>query len=127
MKETLNCSSCGKNWKRDRVRGRKPIFCPKCVANNTEPPKEIIQNITKPVEKVEHKVQDTEKDSLLHDVYKFFYPKVTDDQLKNQKSGSKWQCPSCNYLLTLYIPISDIPYHKCTPSSTTGRELKRIS
>ena len=31
MKETLICSICKNNWKRELTRGRKPTVCPKCV------------------------------------------------------------------------------------------------
>lgn len=30
MKETLTCTSCGKDWKREVTRGRKPKLCKKC-------------------------------------------------------------------------------------------------
>lgn len=31
MKETLTCTVCEKQWKRDLVRGRKPVVCPRCL------------------------------------------------------------------------------------------------
>lgn len=131
MEETLKCTSCNKKWTRTKARGRKPVFCPKCIAKATTPPKEVIQSLTKPAQKQQDppKVDSdvSEEKKIISSVYKYFFPEAQDDQLKNQKSGSKWQCPSCNYTLTLYVKISDVPYHKCTPSSSTKRELKRIS
>jgi len=127
MEETLKCTSCNKKWTRIKTRGRKPVFCPKCIAKTTEPPKEIIQSLNKPSQIQEDKPQVADDKKLIQNVYKYFFPEVQDDQLNNQKSGSKWQCPSCKYTLTLYVAISDIPYHRCTPSSSTKRELKRIS
>lgn len=131
MEETLKCTSCNKKWTRTKTRGRKPVFCPKCIAKTTTPPKEVIQSLTDSLQKQQDlsssdSVVDEEK-KLISSVYKYFFPEVEDDQLKNQNSGSRWQCPSCKYELTLYVKISDIPYHKCTPSSATKRELKRIS
>ena len=29
--ETLTCKSCGKDWTRDKARGRKPVTCPTCA------------------------------------------------------------------------------------------------
>jgi predicted RNA-binding Zn-ribbon protein involved in translation (DUF1610 family) len=131
MEETLKCTSCSKKWTRPKTRGRKPTFCPTCIANATEPPKEVIQNITKPLETKENTTENNscirEDKKIISSVYKYFFPEVEDEQLKNQKSGSKWQCPSCGYVLTVFVKINDIPYHKCTPSSTSKRELKRIS
>ena len=31
--ETLRCSECGRDFQRDRIRGRKPMRCPECVGS----------------------------------------------------------------------------------------------
>lgn len=36
--ETLTCQTCGNNWGRERVRGRKPKECPPCKAGTTPVP-----------------------------------------------------------------------------------------
>lgn len=144
MKETLTCSSCNSSWKRNKTRGRKPVLCPKCVKSDAHFQKPIQNN--KPVKakprpvKIENKIIKTEpkldvataKETQTSDfdikaVYKAFYPKVQDKQLENQKSGSQWKCTSCGYVLKVYIPLSDIPVHKCTPGMVSTKELKRIS
>lgn len=145
MKETLTCSSCRSSWKREKTRGRKPVLCPKCVKadglvqkpiQNNKPvktkPKQVkLQNkIVKTEPKLDVTLSDVNSENTHFDikaVYKAFYPKVQDKQLENQKSGSQWKCPSCGYVLKVYIPISDIPVHKCTPDMVSTKELKRIS
>lgn len=45
MKETLTCTSCGKDWKREVTRGRKPKLCKKCFKDTlttTKPAKQIV-------------------------------------------------------------------------------------
>jgi hypothetical protein len=139
MKETLTCSSCRKSWKREKARGRKPLVCPKCARSNalvsqpiqnqkpikTEPKKAI-----KTQPKIVPKTQETQttKSSRfdISVVYKTLYPKVEDKQLENQKSGSSWKCSSCGYVLKVFIPICDIPVHKCSPHMISEKQLKRI-
>ena len=130
MEETLTCSQCSKKWKRQKARGRKPIICPKCVANNTQPPEPIQKTTTvstKP--KVETLAAQPDK-SLLVAIYQSLYPKPNknDEQLKNQgPSGSVWKCTHCNYVLKIGVVLSDIPTHKCSEHSVRVRELQRIS
>lgn len=130
MEETLTCSQCSKKWKRQKARGRKPIICPKCVANNTQPPEPIQKTTTvstKP--KVEEDCSKVDR-SLLGAVYQSLYPKPhkDSDQLKNQSpSGSVWKCNNCNYVLKIGVVLSDIPTHKCSENSVRVRELQRIS
>lgn len=49
MKETLTCTSCGKDWKREVTRGRKPKLCKKCFKD------ELKQQQTKTAAKVKAK------------------------------------------------------------------------
>lgn len=126
MEETLKCGTCGKNWNRPKTRGRKPVLCPQCVADVTEPPKEIIQNLTTKNTDSKQQVSERPK-NIISSVYRSLYPKVENDQLKNQKPGTKWKCTSCGYVLTVYVSLADIPVHKCDPNSITQRELKRVS
>lgn len=126
MDETLKCGTCGKSWSRIKTRGRKPVLCPQCTANATEPPKEIIQNITN--KNTDSKDINIERPkNIIANVYRSLYPKVDNDQLKNQKPGTKWKCPACGYTLTVFVSLADIPVHKCDPNSITQRELKRVS
>jgi ribosomal protein L37AE/L43A len=134
MEETLTCSQCSKKWKRQRTRGRKPVVCPKCVANNTEPPKiNQNQNTVSTEPKVQPKViadcLKPDKSELIA-VYQSLYPKPSkeSDQLKNQgSSGTTWKCTHCGYTLVIGVILSDIPTHKCSENSIRVRELQRIS
>lgn len=130
MEETLTCSQCSKKWKRQKARGRKPIVCPKCVANNTQAPEPIQKTTTvsaKP--KVEEDCSKFDR-SFLGAVYQSLYPKPhkDNDQLKNQgPKGSVWKCAHCNYTLEIGVVLSDIPTHKCSENSVRVREFQRIS
>jgi hypothetical protein len=100
MKEKLTCNKCSKKWMRERSRGRKPHFCPKCSAELTlhlqpsaQPqPKRMIRMAT-PKEKKERELIP---------------------------APSKWQCSSCLVHVVTEIGIYDPPTHSCK------KRLKKI-
>ena len=131
MKEKLICSFCSKSWKRELTRGRKPILCPKCSDAHTQvstpiQKKKTVKTKSKIIPKPQN-IEDSEISNLdISAVYKTLYPKVENEQLNDQKSGSQWKCSACGFILKVYIPLSDIPIHKCRPDMVSIRLLKRI-
>lgn len=153
MKETLTCSQCSKNWKREVSRGRKPTVCPKCIkqaekeskpATKSEPkPKQIKttseqvstsstkKRIVEPSLQKEPDLtiqQDSSFNLSYSKVYSSFYPRHPDAEslLQSTKNGSVWQCPNCKIFVRPSLAISQPPTHKCTPNSMTVREFIRI-
>lgn len=127
QKETLKCSTCGKNWKRTPTRGRKPHHCPKCVkaaakaAENQQKTAAQVKQIkarkvtAQPVKQIQASAQNASHDKndiSVGEVYQYYHP--TDDKLKEEtKGGSKWQC-RCGYTIELKFSVSAKPTHKCT-------------
>jgi len=91
MQEELKCSRCEQKWERERCRGRKPLFCPACVAlqiqEDVDQPK-----IIKPLKVVEKSIR----------VYTFFIP-----------GPSEWVCDHCDETLRVLIGLTDVPMHCC--------------
>jgi ribosomal protein L37AE/L43A len=138
QQEKLTCSQCSKKWSRLKSRGRKPLFCPSCVAKNTTPPvqpKASKATVKNSPPKKEQKEQEASTDSLntkskIAEVYKALYPVPSkdSDQLRDQgPNGSVWKCSHCGYTITIGVILSDIPTHKCDPNSIRVRTLQRIS
>jgi len=130
MKEKLTCTQCGKGWRREKTRGRKPHQCPKCVKSQqqTPPPqKQIVQTqqIT-PKRKIKAKPlaaqantnashNEDEQEISVGKIYHYYHP--TDDKLREEtKGGSKWKC-RCGYTLEIKFSVTATPTHKCTDNS----------
>jgi DNA-directed RNA polymerase subunit M/transcription elongation factor TFIIS len=141
MKESLTCTGCGATWKRDKSRGRKPHFCPKCVklqlqetaAKEVKPRKikvePVVQKKSPQTEELQISVQSKIKSDLtVSQVINSLNPKRHDSaQLaESTKSGSTWQCPSCKSVTELFVSVNDIPTHRCTPSTVTVKLMERI-
>lgn len=141
MKETLSCLECGKDWKRDLVRGRKPKLCPKCTANiikSTTPQKSVqkadrsvpAKKISKTEAVASAPVSDaTHIDLDLHDVWTALTPRPSNwKQIKESTAkGSTWECPRCKHRISFTISIIDTPYHKCNPNQTKTIRLERVA
>ena len=131
MKESLVCSSCNKTWKREKVRGRKPILCPNCIPQQITEPRKATP--VKKTNSIKTK-QETDKQSIakstvsLSKVFNAIYPKNKDSQTLSEstKDGSVWRCPSCGHIITLFVSVSDIPTHRCTPDTVTVKLCERI-
>jgi predicted RNA-binding Zn-ribbon protein involved in translation (DUF1610 family) len=132
MNETLTCTVCSKEWKRERVRGRKPLLCPKCARAQDLPlPKSVPTSLTAPLVQ-----SDIKNDSIASSdftltpgkVYTALHPKPSNykDLLQQTRNGSTWKCPNCNHVLKLEIPVSDIPTHRCTPNMVSVKLYERI-
>ena len=132
MNETLTCTVCSKEWKRERVRGRKPLLCPKCVKAQDLPlPKTVPASLPDPLVQ-----SDIKNDSIASSdftltpgkVYTALHPKPSNykDLLDQTKNGSTWKCSNCGHILKLEIPISDIPTHRCTPNMVSVKLYERI-
>lgn len=152
MKESLTCSSCGCTWKRDKTRGRKPHFCPKCVkAQALDEIKSVNkkQKITsekviakrgrkaKPVleSNFQQKVEDNKEVKIkqtseltISKVINSFHPKPANykELQESTKNGSTWKCTNCGNILKLEISITDIPVHRCTPNMVSVKPYERI-
>ena len=91
MQEKLECSRCEQKWERERCRGRKPLFCPACVAlqiqEEGDQPK-----VVKPLKIVEESLK----------VYQFFIP-----------GPSEWVCDYCDQTLKVSVGVTDVPIHCC--------------
>lgn len=123
MKETLTCETCGKNWKREISKGRKPKNCLKCAPKiepqKTKQAKPIrLVEAKKPV--VEQKVEIESKkefDTLTKGkVYQSLYPLPDNSQelFNETKNGSKWRCPNCKYVIDIPIGVTAVPTHTCS-------------
>jgi len=129
MKETLTCSICKKNWKRETARGRKPIACPSCLKKQiTERSKKTIKIV--PVEqKIEEDTEEKEKLNISKSqVFRDYYPKPNnyEELIQSTKNGSQWHCSKCNKELKCGVALSAIPVHTCPPNSGKIREYERV-
>lgn len=152
MKESLTCNSCGCTWKRDKTRGRKPHFCPKCVKAQALEELKPVEKKSKPApEKVivkrgrkakpiaqsnsesevevnkEVKVKPT-SELTISKVISSFHPKPANykELQESTKNGSTWKCTNCGNILKLEISITDIPVHRCTPNMVSVKPYERI-
>mgnify|MGYP000011427819 FL=1 len=141
MKESLTCTGCGATWKRDKSRGRKPHFCPKCVklqlqetaVKEVKPRKikvkpVVLQNSPQ-IKEPQIPVQSNIKSDLtLSRVISSLNPNRHDSaQLaESTRNGSVWQCPSCKSITEVFVAINDIPTHRCTPNTVTAKLMERI-
>lgn len=125
MEEELTCTSCSSTWKRTKLRGRKPLLCPKCSSLESTSIK-----ISEPqVQQSEPKVLNSEiSDLSVSKVHRQLHPRSSDylDLRESTKKGSKWQCPGCNATLVMYLPLSAVPTHRCTPNTVSVKTMQRI-
>lgn len=150
MKETLTCSNCERNWKRDKSRGRKPNFCPKCVkvlareeenskkaklAMKTAPFRKVSKPPTKvspPPAKAPVKPSEDSPKHLegldIRQVFSILSPKPRNyrELSESTKNGSTWQCPVCKTVVKINVAIVQPPAHRCTPTTVTEKEFVRI-
>lgn len=134
MKESLTCTACSATWKRDKSRGRKPHFCPKCVKLQLK--QAAVKEVStrkikaKPIaERPQKPVQPNPKSDLtLSQVISCLNPKRHDSaQLaESTKNGSVWQCPVCKSITEVFVPINHIPTHRCTPNTVSVKLMERI-
>lgn len=139
MKETLTCTSCGKDWKREVTRGRKPKLCKKCFKDTLKqvkhsaaeqpkrrgrPPRVIIS--VEPPLPPPAPVQSS--DLTLRQIWNVLVPKHARwrELVAETENGSRWQCPKCKWVLEVSVALTDIPYHKCSPASSRVQSLERI-
>jgi hypothetical protein len=100
MKEKLTCIKCSKNWKRERVRGRKPLLCPNCTVSSEQLLKPSEQPSTRRMIRVATPKEKKQKELI--------------------QGPSKWQCSSCLVSVVTEIGIYDPPVHACK------KRLKKI-
>ena len=134
MKESLTCTGCGAAWKRDKSRGRKPHFCPKCVKLQLQ--ETTVKQVTPRKIKVKPIVKEpqvpvssvTKSDLTLSQVMMSLNPKGHESaQLaESTKNGSIWQCPVCKSITEVFVPINHIPTHRCTPNTVSAKLMERI-
>lgn len=91
-REKLECSRCEQKWERNKSRGRKPLFCPSCVALQAEEENSQPKKITKPLKVFQESIK----------VYKFFIP-----------GPSEWVCDHCDETLKVLVGLTDVPMHCC--------------
>ncbi len=121
MNETLTCTVCDKKWQRVRTRGRKPVVCPACAAQETIDNQELM--ITPKIESTSLDI-DSDIKNVLCSVYNTYYPKdVNVKNITQSKSNVKWVCPKCNYKMTTVIPLVAAPLHKCSKNTSSLIEL----
>ena len=128
MNETLTCTVCSKKWKREKLRGRKPLLCPKCVKAQDLPfPKTSPTVLVQPITKTDS-IDLSDFTLTPATIYAALHPRPSNykDLIEQTKNGSTWKCPNCNNLLELEIPISDIPTHRCTPNMVSVKRYERI-
>jgi hypothetical protein len=113
MKETLNCNHCSKNWRRDKIRGRKPHYCPKCIkVLSLDNAPIFIKKIStsKPLQKV---LVESAK------------PKTGSDKTWIE-SPSYWQCLTCLVSIGVEIKINEPPTHRCQKRANRSYALEQI-
>lgn len=125
MEEILTCESCRKQWSRERSRGRKPRFCPSCLSSEAH----LSSLTSSQTSNIELKPESLTSDKFdISKVYSALLPKNPNAEslIESTKNGSKWKCPSCGNRLIIHVPISDIPTHRCTPTTVTIKQYERI-
>ena len=128
MKETLTCSICKKNWKRETARGRKPIACPSCLKKQL---KQVAKRAVKAVP-IEQKIEQVEEKEKVYvsksQVFRDYYPKPNnyEELIESTKNGSHWHCSKCNKELKCGVALSAIPVHTCPPNSGKIKEYERV-
>lgn len=131
MEEQLVCSICQTQWNRIRTRGRKPIVCPDCISSgNTFIPTPQVSNSAIPNTEKSNDNQSSDFGGLsLSKIHSLLHPKPLNhqDMLESTKNGSKWKCPGCASIVTLLVPVTAVPTHKCTPNTVTVKLMERIS
>ena len=121
MNETLICTVCDKKWQRLRSRGRKPVVCPTCAAQEQLDNEELII-----APKIQNNKDDLNSDvkSILCNVYNTYYPKDnTVYKMTESKSKVKWICVHCNFEMISVIPLTATPLHKCAKNTSSLTEL----
>lgn len=124
MEEELICTSCSSTWKRAKVRGRKPLLCPTCISGQIQH-----NNVDQPV------VVSNSKDSIIpldlsvSKIHTQLHPKPSNYQelKESTKNGSVWKCPGCGSILEMFLALTAIPTHRCTPNTITLKIMERIS
>jgi transposase-like protein len=136
MKETLTCASCGKSWKRELKRGRKPKLCKKCIADLADSP--VVEKVDKTAQRtvVAEKIETTSSSAPtepspeipMKKIWNMLQPRPSNWKTLAEETadGSSWRCPKCKWTLDLLLPVTDVPSHKCTPASRSQR-LERLS
>lgn len=128
MEEQLTCSICKKTWSRLKARGRKPLVCPACISSGTVfiPSKDTVPKSKEPAKP---EPQKQSSDLSISKVHSAIYPKPSnyEDIVQSTKQGSTWKCPACGSLLTIYVPVSSTPTHRCTPDTVSVKFMERIS
>lgn len=144
MKESLVCSICNKNWKREITRGRKPTTCPACIKKaeraakaSTAPSRKITKPPVAPPptpvpepsptnvaeDAVPPKIK-LSKSQVLRDYYPIHAKR--EELIKSTKKGSLWSCKTCKQEIRVNIALSAIPTHHCPKNSTRVKEYERV-
>ena len=134
MKESLTCTACSATWKRNKSRGRKPHFCPKCVKLQLQ--QASIKKVStrkikaKPVSKQPQTLvqSDPKLDLTLSQVVACLNPKRHGfaQLAESTKNGSVWQCPVCKSITEVFVPVNHVPTHRCTPNTVSAKLMERI-
>ena len=153
MKETLTCTVCEKNWKRDITRGRKPTVCPRCVkaqlkeesrlrnaqakARDKATSAQLVERSTKQSKKTspppappshEPAVEVQSKPKITAAmVLRDYYPKASEDLISSTAKGSEWHCSYCKKTLKMNVALSAVPTHHCPPNTTRVKAFERVS
>ena len=146
MKETLICSICKNNWKRELTRGRKPTVCPKCVklaqkeaakVKKTAQPKVFVPVAKRKIKAVEIVETVAEVKSEIVQpkiklskslVYRDYYPLPSNykELIESTKNGSEWHCPDCKKTYASQVALVVPPTHHCPQLSTKVKSFQRV-
>lgn len=124
MNETLICTACDKKWQRVRTRGRKPVLCPTCtaqqVSHNQEP---LVSSIVE----TDNANFVSDIKSIVCNVYNTYYPRdVVVYKLTESKSKVNWVCHYCGYEMISVIPLTAVPLHRCSKNTSSLVELSLV-
>lgn len=124
MEETLVCEACQVSWKRQRSRGRKPRLCPTCLYADQPQP----SSPTPPNPPTTDSSTNYFSSLSISKVVSTLHPKSSKakELMESTQNGSKWKCPACGHIIQIYVAITDIPTHRCTPNMVSVKICERI-
>lgn len=123
MEEELTCTSCSSTWKRARLRGRKPLLCPTCLSGQSQ---KVI--IDQPVNVSIPEAPTASFDLSVSKIHTQLHPKPANYQelQESTKNGSTWKCPGCGSTLKMFLALTAVPTHRCTPDTVTLKTMERV-
>lgn len=97
--EILKCDSCGKNWNRQKTRGRKPKLCPDCIIA--------------PIQENDSLEEDEDELDIV-------IAEEPPNPPTKYPANTRWFCKSCSASVKIGVGLDEPPTHVCK------KRLKRV-